>query len=225
MNKKMTKIAMVVCLVLVVTAGLALAQRRGSTGQRGGAGGAGGVGGAGMRQPRAGAQQGRGGAQQGGMAMRDPEQMRAMMMQRLRMQLGATDEQWTTLGPRLERVMELNRQMSGPRGGMFGGPGQMGGRFGGPAGQRGPRGPQAGAAAGPQPEATGELTAVEKATQELQNSLNAEKPDAAQVKTRLTALRQAKEKTKQDLAKAQTELKQGLNINQEATLVLWGYLD
>ena len=40
----------------------------------------------------------------------------------------------------------------------------------------------------------------------------------------VATLRQARDKTKQDLARAQTELKQGLSIKQEASLVVMGYL-
>ncbi len=221
MNKKTATIAISICLVMGITAGIALAQRRGQAGQRGGFGGAGGV-----QQGRGQMQPGGAGMRQGGMSTRDPQQMRTMMMQRLRTQLRATDQQWTTLGPRLEKVMELNRQVSG-RGGMFGGarPGAMGGGFGGPGGRQGPRAAQPGAAAPSQTGAAPEMTDVDKATQELQQLLRGNTPNAEEIKTKLTALRQAKTRAKQDLAKAQTELKQGLSINQEATLVLMGYLD
>jgi len=56
-------------------------------------------------------------------------QMRQMMEQRTREQLGATEEEWKVLGPRVMKVSELSRQTSGfGRGGMF---------FG---GRRGPQG-------------------------------------------------------------------------------------
>ena len=153
------------------------------------------------------------------MGMRDPAQMQAMMLERLQPQLGASDTQWNTLKPRLQKVMELNRQASSV--GRFGGPGR-GGMFGGPGRQGGP-----GQGRGQQQPAPQErvLTAVDKATQELQTLLGNQAATADQIKAKLTALRQATEKVKQDLAKAQTELKQGLSVKQEAMLVLMGYLN
>ena len=66
----------------------------------------------------------------------DPERMRQMMEQRMKEQLGATDQEWKVLGPRVMKVSELNRQISGfGRGGMFGGR-MFGGRRGGPQGDR-----------------------------------------------------------------------------------------
>ena len=69
------------------------------------------------------------------------------------------------------------------------------------------------------------MTAVQKATQELQQLLRGDAPNAEEIKAKLAALRQAKEAAKQDLAKAQAELKQGLSIEQEARLVIMGYLN
>ena len=65
---------------------------------------------------------------------------------------------------------------------------------------------------------------MEKAQQELQTTLQntAATPDA--IKKQLTVLRAAREKAKQDLAKAQQDLRQVLTLRQEATLVLMGML-
>lgn len=225
MNKR-TAAAIIICLILVISAGLALAQRPGQAGPRGNA-------------PRPGMRQGRAGMQPGAAGAFDPAQMQAMMSQRMQRQVGATDEQWKAIWPKLQKVMELSRELSGGGGGPFGGfagagrggfggPGPMGGGPGGPGGPgglRGPGRPQPDAAAGPQPNADRELTAVQKATQELQDALDAEAPNPEQVKAGLAALRQAKDKVKQDLAKAQAELKQGLSINHEAALVIMGHLN
>ncbi len=148
----------------------------------------------------------------------DPAQMRQMMEQRMREQLGATEQEWKVLGPRVMKVSELNRQISGFGRG-FGGPG-FGGRRGGPMGgpQGGPQGGQPGA---PQRE----LTEIEKASEQLQTTLENTAATPDQIKTQLTALRSAKEKSKQELAVAQQELRKVVTVRQEAQLVLMGMLD
>jgi hypothetical protein len=68
-----------------------------------------------------------------------------------------------------------------------------------------------------------ELTGVAKVTDELRTLLEGS-PSADQIKAKLTALRQAREKSKQELAKAQQSLKQVLSLKQEAQLVLMDML-
>jgi hypothetical protein len=145
---------------------------------------------------------------------RDPAQMQRMMTERLKEPLGASDEEWKVIQPRLLKVMNLSRQVSGRGRGMmmFGGPGGPGGR----GGQR--TRPGTG-----QPQR--EPSAVEKATQELQEVLRGKTAKPEQIKAKLTALRTVKEKAKKDLAIAQKELKKDLTVKQEAILVLSGYLD
>jgi len=166
----------------------------------------------GNQGPQAGAPQGRQ-AGPGGRQF-DPAQMRQMMEQRMREQLGATEQEWKVLGPRVMKVSELNRQTSGFGRG-FGGPG-FGGRRGGPQGD-----PQGGQPGAPQRE----LTAVEKASEQLQTTLENTAATPDQIKAQLTALRAAKEKTKQELAVAQQELRKVVTVRQEAQLVLMGMLD
>jgi hypothetical protein len=133
--------------------------------------------------------------------------MQQMMEQRMKEQLGATDAEWKTLGPRVMKVDQLNRQVSGSgRGGMFGG-------------RRGPQGDQPGAGQG------AEMTAVEKASQQLRTTLNNTAATPEQIKKDLAALRAAKEKAKQELVTAQQELKKTVNPRQEAQLVLLSLLD
>ena len=148
----------------------------------------------------------------------DPERMRQMMDQRMREQLGATEAEWKVLGPRVNKVMELSRQSrGGGRGGMmFGGRGgMMGGRGGGPGG---PGGNRPGAPAR-------ELTAVEKAQEQLRTVLDNTVSTPDQIKTALTTLRTAREKAKQQLAAAQQALREIITIRQEAVLVMMGTLD
>lgn len=180
------------------------------------AGGAGGRGGAGAR----GGAGGRAGT--GQRTQRDPEEMQRMMYERMKEQLGATDEQWKDIQPRLQKVMTLSRQVGATgRGMMFGGPGGFGGRR-----QPGTRDQDTGERRGP---GTGrdqpQQTAVGKATAELREVLRNEEATADQIKAKLTALRTAKEKAEKELAAAQKDLKEKLNVKQEAFLVLSGYLN
>ena len=147
---------------------------------------------------------------------RDPAQMQRMMTERMKGPLGASDDQWKVIQPRLQKVMNLSRQVNARgRGMMFGRPGGMGGR-GQTSGQRTRPG-----TAQPQQE----LSAVEKATQGLQDVLSSENAKPEDIKAKLTALRTAKEKATKDLTAAQNELKKDLTVKQEAILVLSGYLN
>lgn len=138
----------------------------------------------------------------------DREQMRQRMAQRLKEALGASDEEWTVIGPLLERVQTLSREARGGMASRFG----RGGRFGGPRGRPG------------EPGAEREPSAVEKAAAELRAALEDQSTAAAQVKTKLTAYREAREQAREKLAKAQAELREVLTLRQEAQLVLMGML-
>jgi hypothetical protein len=150
-----------------------------------------------------------------------------MMTERLKGQLGASDEEWKVIQPRLQKVMNLRRQVNAPGRGMmmYGGMGGAGGR--GPGmmggGGRGQTGGQRTRPGTSQPQR--EQSAVEKATQGLQEVLRSESAKPEQIKAKLAALRSAKEKATKDLATAQKELKKNLTVKQEAILVLSGYLN
>jgi len=185
-----------VVAVFVIVGLLLVGQSLSQPGQRGGQRG-------GMQGPPG---QGPGGRQF------DPERMRQMMSQRMQEALGATDQEWKVLGPRVMKVQELSRQTGGGgRGMMMFGRGMRGGP-GGPGG-RGPRGTDR------------ELTEVEKIQQELQTTLENTAATPEQIKEQLTKLRAARERAKQELAKAQKSLREVLTLRQEATLVLMGMLD
>lgn len=209
----MSKGKVIFGLAACILAMLLVSQSFSAAGGQGGQGGRGARGGGGVAQP----------SDRSPMD-RNPEQMRArmqeMMDQRMKEQLGITgDDEWKVIQPRLQKVQDLSRQVSpGGRMGMFGGRGTVGG-----PGGRGP-------GQGPGPDARGtapdrELSAVEKAAQELQDLLATEAPKAEDIKTKLTAYRTAREKAKSDLAKAQDELKQIVTVKQEAALVLMGMLN
>jgi len=133
----------------------------------------------------------------------DPARMRRRMQQRMKEQLGATDEQWETLGPQIEKVQTLTTQIKG--GGMIA------------LMRRRALTAQAGEGE--------EQTELEKATQELQAALADEATEPAQIKKLLAALRDAREKGKEELAKEQDALRKLVNVRQEAQLVLMGLLD
>jgi len=146
----------------------------------------------------------------------DREQMQRMMAERLKETLEISDEEWKVFEPRITKVLTLSRQ-----GGGFGGMGMMmRGRRGGfgPGGQPGARG---GDTQAPQQE----LTPVEKSTQELQTVLDNKDAKPEEVKVKLTALRNAREKARQELVKAQKELREIVSVRQEAQLVLMGLLN
>jgi hypothetical protein len=197
---KKSGVVAVLIVMGLVCAGVAFAQR--GEGQRGG--------GAGERRGRPAQRGGRPGER----GRFDPEQIRQMILQRMQEMLGATDEEWTVIGPRLEKVMELSRQAQGGLGArMFRG---MRRRPGGE--ERGREGPGRG-------REEQEQSAVEKAADALQQALSEEGSSPAEIKARLTRYRQAREQARQELAKAQEELRNVLTVRQEAQLVLMGQLD
>lgn len=141
----------------------------------------------------------------------DMENFQQRMMERMKEQLSASDDEWTVIEPRLSKVMTLNRQMTTGR---F--MGMAGGRRGGFGAGGQDRPGRAGAEQdGP----------VQQAQEKLQQTLENESADAAQIKSQLTALREAREKAKQELAKAQQDLREVLSVRQEAQLVMMGMLD
>jgi len=136
------------------------------------------------------------------------EEMRQRMADRMKELLAATDEEWQILQPRVENVQTLSRQARSS-----GGMGMLFGR-----GRRRGGAPTEGAEAR-------ELSAVEKAVEQLQKTLEDENAAPDQIRKDLTALRGAREKARQELEKAQKELRELVTLRQEAQLVLLGLLD
>ena len=205
----MLRRSIVAGLAVCILAMLLVSQSFSAAGARGGRGDRG------QRAPREGTRQ----------IQRDPAQMQRMMTERMKVQLGAGDEEWKDIQPRLQKVMNLSRQVNARgRGMMLGGPGGFAGRGQtmGPSG-RGQAGGQRTRPGTGQPQR--EQSAVEKATQELQEMLRSESAKPEQIKEKLTGLRSAKEKAMKELATAQKDLKQKLTVKQEAILVLSGYLN
>lgn len=166
----------------------------GGNGNAGGGGGGGGFGGGG-----------------GGRRNFDPGQFQQRMMENLKTQLNATDDEFAAIQPKLQTVMALERDVN-PRPRMFGrgGPGGGPNRFGGGFGGGG---------------VTTQPSAVQTALQELQQTLDDQNASPDLIKTKLDAVRDARAKAKQDLVVAQQDLKSVLTQRQEAIMVLNGYLD
>ncbi len=143
--------------------------------------------------------------------MLDPNYIRRAASDRMRQTLGATDEEWTVLEPKIEKVTTLSLQARG--GGMIAmGMGMFG--FGGRGGGMG----GAGAAAGQQSE-------LMKASQALAELLKNKDASAADIKSALQAYRDARARARAELEQAQKELKELLTMRQEAQLVQMGLLE
>ena len=135
----------------------------------------------------------------------DPEQMKKMMEQfkkqaekYMQDALGATDEEWTVLSPKVEKVQTLTTQTMA-----FGGGRMMG--FGQPTDDA------------QKPDVTKKLEALRKL---LQNK----EAKAEDINTALKEYRDARAKSKEDLEKAQKDLKDVLTARQEALMVTMGML-
>jgi len=128
---------------------------------------------------------------------------------RMKTSLGVSEEEWTALQPLIEKVQTLRRQLQG---GMAGG---MGGRV---------RGGGAAPAAGATAPAAAEQSETEKKAAELSKLLENKEASAEDVKTALTALREARAKVQTELDAAETALRGVLTVIQEAKLVSMGML-
>lgn len=159
--------------------------------------------------PRGGNQQEPGqGGQRGGRGGFDREAMQTRMLEMMKERLGASDEEWKVIQPRLSEVMMLAQSARG--GGVRG---MVGGR-----GNRGNRGQNQ--------QATEPSTdPVEIASQALQETLDKEAPSSTEIQNKLLALRGAREQAKQKLVAAQQKLREVLSVKQEAQLVVMGMLD
>jgi hypothetical protein len=139
----------------------------------------------------------------------DPAQFQQRMMDRMKETLGASDEDWKALGPKVQKVMTLAQEARGGMGMAMMGRGGRGGRGGGDA------------AATPAPEPTTETGKTSQALSKLLDNKDSKPED---IKTALQAFRDAKVKAEVALEAAQKDLKAVLTVRQEALLVLRGML-
>jgi hypothetical protein len=139
------------------------------------------------------------------------------MMDFYKQQLGASDDEFAAIQPKIQTVMQLQRDANAGRGrGMFGGGRPRGGGPGGPGG--------GGGGFGGGPPST-QPSPVQDALADLRTTLDDQSASPDTIKAKLEALRQARSKSKQDLAVAQQDLKSVLTQRQEAVMVLFGLLD
>jgi hypothetical protein len=132
----------------------------------------------------------------------DPQQFRQRMEDRLKEQLQVNDDEWKALQPKIEKVMEAQRDASGGRG-MF-----RGGRRGGPdQANNGPTSP------------------VQEKARALQTLLEDKDAKPEQIKSALAAYREARVAARANLTKAQDELRELLTTRQESVLVMMGMLE
>jgi peptidoglycan hydrolase CwlO-like protein len=162
-------------------------QAGGGNGGGGGGGGGGGFGG--------------GGGRRGGGNF-DPAQFRQRMMDNIKEQLGATDDEWQVLQPKIEKVMTSQRDVRAGMGFRRAGGGGGGGPFG----------------------ATDD-SPVAKATQDLRDTLDNKDSTPETITQKLSALRDARTKAQANLTSAQKDLKDVLTQRQEAALVMMGMLE
>lgn len=150
----------------------------------------------------------------------DFAQMRQRFLDRMKEMLGATDDEWKTLQPKIEKVQQLQRESSGMRGMfMMFGPGPGGPPPGGPGGPGGPPpgGPGFGGDQPPSP--------VMQKMQDLRTTLDNKDAKPEEIKAKLQALRDARAQAKADLTKAQDDLRDLLTTRQESVLVMMGILE
>ena len=126
-----------------------------------------------------------------------PEQMRQRALDRVKETLGATDDEWTALMPKVEKVItvssEARLRMFGPRRGA--------------------------------PQGAPQLSDVQRLARELQDLLENKDSKPEDIKAKLAALRAARAKAANELKQAQDHLKKSVNERQEAQLVLMGLIE
>ncbi len=137
---------------------------------------------------------------------------------RTREQLGATEEEWLVLKPRIEKVQSLQRSgMRGRMRGMFSRWSRRGRDRGGDRRDRSDRDrPE-------RPER--ELSPEQQAKEKLEKLLDDETAKTVSVKTALDDLRKARQKRADELAAARKELREVCSLKQEGRLVLMGILE
>lgn len=138
----------------------------------------------------------------------DPAQFRAQYMARIKEQLGANDDEWKVLEPKITKAMDASRATRGSGG--------FSGRTRGGA-------PGGGAPGGTTD--TADQSPVAKASADLRAVVDNKSAPAAEYTAKLAAYRAAREKAKADSLAAQKELKELLTPRQEAVLVSSGIIE
>jgi hypothetical protein len=129
---------------------------------------------------------------------------RQRMADRLKEDLGATDEEMKVIQPKIEKLMLARRDTMGGFG--FGG--------------RGGRGSRGGDSQGDET-----LSPAQQASNDLRQTLENKSATAEEIAAKLKALREARAKAREAVATAQKELKEVLTQRQEAVLVNMGMIE
>jgi hypothetical protein len=139
-------------------------------------------------------------------AQKIQDAMRLAFLKSLQQPLGCSDDEFTAIQPYLGKVVDAITASQVNR---FGG---GGGRIPGIPGRA-------------QPTANQQLTPVQKAINELQTTLDDPNSSSDLIHNKLDAVRQARDKAKQDLIVARSQLQALLTQRQEAILVEYGLLE
>ena len=156
----------------------------------------------------------------------DFAEMRQRMMDRMKEMIGASDDDWKAMQPKIEKIQQLQRNVN-PRGmGMMMGPpgGGPGGPGGGPPDGGGPGGPPPGFGGGP--DGGGQQSDVQQKLRDLRKALQNKDTPADELKAKAQAYRDAKAAAKIELAKAQDDLSQSVtDPHQQSALLAMGVLE
>ena len=134
----------------------------------------------------------------------DPAKAREEYYTRMKERLGATDDEWKVLQPRIEKVSNARRAAD-----------SSSGRVG--SSGRGPGGGDSNRSSEPQ-------SPLSKAAQDLRTATENKDTPPAEVTAKLAAFREARARAEAELAAAQKELVEVLTPRQEAILVSMGSL-
>lgn len=166
--------------------------------------------------------------------LRDIIAQRFNPIDRLKTDLGATDEEWQVLQPRIQAVMELRAKTMPPTGpgmGFLGGRGPEGpgrpGEMRGPARREGPDGmrPERGREDRPRLGLGGGVLQPMPEAIALQKAIDDKSTSDENLEKALKAYRNAQKTNEAELAKARNELRDIVTVRQEAVLVARGILD
>lgn len=134
--------------------------------------------------------------------------MRQRMSERMKEMLGASDNEWKVLQPKIESIQQRQRESSGMGGMMM--------MFGGGGGGFRPPG----APADDQPKSD-----VQQKTADLRTVTDNKDAKPQEIKAKVDALRATREKARADLQKQQAELRELITIRQEAILLTLGVME
>ncbi len=158
-----------------------------------------------------------GGGGRGNRGNMDPAQMRQARMDRMKQELGVTnDDEWKVIQDRIEKVQEAQRETRAGAFGMMGG--RRGGQNGGATDQNAQNAQRRGNRGG------GMFTPTPNPAAEALRTALDDNASADLIKAKLAAYRDSRKAAEAKLEKAQADLQKVVTAKQEARLVLMGLL-